>query len=58
MNPAMIVAIGNLLAEAAAAGVQINDILESAKATGKVPPEQWAAVRAAVDRAESEWRDA
>lgn len=58
MNPAMVIAIGNLLAEAAAAGVQINDILESAKATGKVPPEQWAAVRDSVNRAESEWRNA
>ena len=58
MNAAMIAALATLLAEAAASGVQIAAILDQAKATGRVPPEQWAAIRESVDRAEAAWRNA
>ena len=58
MTPTMIAALATLLAEAAASGVEIATILEEARKTGRVPPEQWAAIRQQVDRAEQAWRDA
>ena len=56
MNPSVITAVANLIAELAAAGISIASILKEAKATGKVPPEQRAEIVAEIDAAEAGWR--
>lgn len=58
MTPGTINAIALLLTEAIIAGNSIATILAEAKATGKVPPEQWAAIMAEIRGAEALWEAA
>lgn len=56
MTPQTIAAIAYLIAEAAAAGVSIAQILRQARATGRVPPETWEAINRDLAAAIDEWK--
>ena len=58
MSPELVTAIAYLLAEALAAGVQINDIIQKSKDTGIVPDDVWDAIIADMDSAVADWKAA
>ena len=52
MDANTIAAIAYLLTSAVEAGLSITQVLEKARETGIVPEDEWAALRADLDRAE------
>ncbi len=51
-----ITAVAYLLAELAAAGVSISQILGEARGTGKVSPERWDEIMSEIQSAEDLWK--
>ncbi len=56
MTPGTITAVAYLVAEMAAAGVSISQILGEARGTGKVSPERWGEIMSEIQDAEDLWK--
>ncbi len=55
MTSGTITAVAYLLAEMAAAGVSISQILGEARGSGKVSPERWSEIMSEIETAEDLW---
>ncbi len=56
VTPGTITAVAYLLAELAAAGVSIKQILSEAQGSGKVSPERWDQIMSEINNAEDLWK--
>lgn len=55
MTPGTVTAVAFLISELAVQGMSIAAMLKEAKGTGKIPPEQWAAIMDEVKAANELW---
>ena len=55
VTPGTITAVAYLIAELAATGVSIKQILGEARGTGKVSPERWDEIMSEISYAEDLW---
>lgn len=51
----LIMSVGSLVAELVGQGMSMVDLVKEVKKTGKVPPEQWAELKAALEDAHEAW---